>query len=220
MIRKILIVDDHPLLRTGVKVLLSTYEGYEIAEANGGSEAIDLLYKMPVDLAILDIDMPNITGIDVARHIEANFAETKIVFLTSHADFYTFAEATEIAYSGFLFKENALEQLPECISSVFKGEAYVSSNCLTLINSNKERLKLLHQIRKGIASLTQTERKVLFLISEGKSTPQIANELFNSPKTIENHRTNICHKLELRGANNLLAFALEYKDLLEKIISY
>jgi Response regulator containing a CheY-like receiver domain and an HTH DNA-binding domain len=218
MKKKILIVDDHPLMRVGIKMLLSQNQSYEIIEASGGAEAMDCLNKTEINLAILDIDMPEINGVEVGHYIEKNYPETKLIFLTSHADFNTFAEASEINYSGFLFKENALELLLECVVKVFNNEKYTSPECAKLTNNNKERLELLQHHRKRIESLTQTERRILLLISEGKSTPRIAEELFNSPKTIENHRTNICQKMELKGANNLLSFALEYRDLLQKII--
>lgn len=213
----LLIVDDHPLLRAGIKALLFTESAYSITEAEGGEEAIQHLQENRYDIVLLDIDMPGKNGIEVAQFTEENYPETKIVFLTSHADFYTFAEAIEVKYSGFLFKENALELLKECLATVLRGEKYLSKGCSDFIQSNREKLETTKHFRKAIKQLTETERRIILLISEGKTTPQIAELLFNSGKTIENHRTNICQKLELKGSNNLLTFALENKWLLKTV---
>lgn len=212
----LLIVDDHPIIRAGIKMLLSTNLTYTLTEAGGGEEAIDLLKQRRFDAILLDIDMPGKNGVDVAHFVEKNYPETKIVFLTSHADFYTFAAATEVDYSGFLFKENALELLNDCLSTIAQDEKYLSKDCDDFIKANRDRLDSVRRNKRGILQLTETELKILLFISEGKTTPQIADMLFNSAKTIENHRTNIAQKLNLKGSNNLLTFALENKWLLRK----
>ncbi|SDC77309.1 response regulator transcription factor [Williamwhitmania taraxaci] len=209
----LLVVDDHPLLRAGVKVLLSSNSSIVITEASSGDDAIFVLKQQRVDIVLLDIDMPGKNGVDVARYIEENFPDIKTVFLTSHADFYTFASATDVAYAGFLFKENALELLSDCLATVARGDKYIGKCCVEYFTANKERLDCVRKIKMAIKLLTDTELRVLLLVSEGKTTPQIAEQLFNSAKTIENHRTNICQKLELKGSNNLLTFALENKWL-------
>ena len=212
----LLIVDDHPLLRAGVKALLSSNSSFVITEAGSGEEAIALMSQLTFNIILLDIDMPGKNGVDVATYVEGNFPEIKIVFLTSHADFYTFAAAMEVDYAGFLFKENALELLNDCLATIVRGEKYISKSCSDFVTANKERLVNVRKLKNAIKSLTDTELRVLLLISEGKTTPQIAEQLFNSAKTIENHRTNVCQKLELRGSNNLLAFSLKNKWLLQK----
>lgn len=211
----LLIVDDHPLLRAGIKMLLSSNSSFVITEAGGGEEAIAILSQEQFSVVLLDIDMPGKNGVEVAKFVEVNSPETNIVFLTSHADFYTFAAAQEIDFSGFLFKENALELLNDCLAAAVQGERYISKGCSEYITANRERLDNVRKLRLAIKLLTDTELKVLRLISEGKTTPQIAEQLFNSAKTIENHRTNICQKLELKGSNNLLTFALENRWLLQ-----
>lgn len=212
----LLIVDDHPLLRAGVKALLASNSSFVITEAGSGEEAMALFSQLKVNIVLLDIDMPGKNGVDAAKFVEGNYPETKIVFLTSHADFHMFAAATEVDYSGFLFKENALELLDDCLASVMQGEKYISKSCSDFIAANKENLANVRKLKNAIKLLTDTELRVVLLISEGKTTPQIAEILFNSAKTIENHRTNICQKLELKGSNNLLTFALENRWLLKK----
>lgn len=212
----LLIVDDHPIIRAGIKMLLSSNLAYTLTEAGGGEEAIELLNQRRFDVILLDIDMPGKNGVDVAHFAEDNYPETKIVFLTSHADFYTFAVATEVDYSGFLFKENTLELLNDCLAAIAQGEIYLSKECDDFIKANRDRLDSVKRNKQGIQLLTETELKILLLISEGKTTPQMADMLFNSAKTIENHRTNIAQKLNLKGSNNLLTFALENKWLLKR----
>lgn len=207
----LLIVDDHPLLRAGIKVILSKNSLYNIEEAGGGEEAISLIKVNPYNFVILDIDMPGINGVELAVFIKNNYPSIKIIFLTSHTDIYTFSEAIETSFSGFLFKENAIDQINDCLKIVSRGEKYLSKSCTDFLFANKEKLTSIKKIKKAFKQLTDAEINVLRLISEGKTTPQIADCLFNSPKTIENHRTNICQKLELKGSNNLLTFALENK---------
>ncbi len=207
----LLIVDDHPLLRAGIKVILSKNSLYNSDEAGGGEEAISLIKANPYNFVILDIDMPGINGVELAVFIKNNYPSIKIIFLTSHTDIYTFSEAIETSFSGFLFKENAIDQINDCLKIVSRGEKYLSKSCNDFLFANKEKLNSIKKIKKAFKQLTDAEINVLRLISEGKTTPQIADCLFNSPKTIENHRTNICQKLELKGSNNLLTFALENK---------
>ena len=207
----LLIVDDHPLLRAGIKVILSKNSLYNSDEAGGGEEAISLIKANPYNFVILDIDMPGINGVELAVFIKNNYPSIKIIFLTSHTDIYTFSEAIETSFSGFLFKENAIDQINDCLKVVSRDEKYLSKSCNDFLFANKEKLNSIKKIKKAFKQLTDAEINVLRLISEGKTTPQIADCLFNSPKTIENHRTNICQKLELKGSNNLLTFALENK---------
>mgnify|MGYP006274449567 CR=1 FL=1 len=207
--KKIIIADDHPLFRVGVKTLIDNLGGFQLTgEANNGEEALRLLEKETVDVAILDIDMPEKNGIEVAGEIKKNHEHTKIIFLTSHSDLTLFKRAYETDFSGFLFKESALEELEECFNTIFKGETFISPITKEYLQQNQSRLEHLKKLETLINSLTHTEKKILLLIIERKTTKEIAETLFNSYKTIENHRLNICHKLNIKGTNNLLSFAI------------
>ncbi|MCT4639150.1 MAG: response regulator transcription factor [Bacteroidales bacterium] len=213
---KILLVDDHPLIRSGVKITLEKNFKY-IDEAENGEEAINKLKETAYDLVILDIDMPVIDGIEVAKYIKQNELMCKIVFLTSHTNFSTFSEALNTDYNGFLFKESAINEITNCINTVFSGEKYIGSQCKKYIDANEERIKSNQETKEKLTQLTKTEIKILKQISMRKTTPQIADELFNSIKTIENHRYNICNKLDISGSNNLLSFAISNKKIIDDL---
>lgn len=213
-----LVVDDHPLFRSGVKMALGDFRNALFYEASNGQDALTILDTNPIDIAILDIDMPVINGIELAKRIELSYPSVKIIFLTAHTNFFTFSEAQNVAYNGFILKETAMDELLLCVRAVINEEIFLSSACKEFLAVNASRIAKYNGIKKKLSSLTESERRVLLLIAQGKTTPQIADQLFNSVKTIENHRTNICEKLELKGANNLLLFAIENKDLIEMAI--
>ena len=217
--KKIIIADDHPLFRVGVKTLIENLEGYQlVGEANNGTEAIQLLKNNSADIAVLDIDMPEQNGIEVARYIKDNGLKVKIIFLTSHSDLALFKRAYETDFSGFLFKESALDELEECFKTIFKGEKFVSPVTRKYIEQNESKLEHLKNLESLLNKLTETERKILLLIIEHKTTKEIAEELFNSYKTIENHRLNICHKLNIKGTNNLMSFAINNQEDIKRIL--
>lgn len=215
---KIIIADDHPLFRMGVKSLIETYEYFDlIAEAENGDVAVELILNLKPDIVILDIDMPGKNGIQVAEYVKKEEIQTKIIFLTSHSNLQLFNEAMNLNVKGFLFKESALEELAECIKHVDQGEKYISPLCESFINENSEQLIRFKQFQELVKNLTATELKILKYIANHYTTKSIAEELHNSYKTIENHRFNICQKLQIKGTNNLLAFAMDYKDFIESI---
>ncbi len=213
---RIIIADDHPLFRMGVKSLLNSNPEFQlIGEAEDGENTLVLLENKNCDIIILDIDMPNKNGIEVAEYIRSNDINTRIVFLTSHSDLQLFNKAMDLNVRGFLFKESALEELNKCINEVYRGNQYISPVCRKFLNENDEKLSQLKKVQKSIKLLTPTELKILKLIANHYTTKSIAEELFNSYKTIENHRFNICQKLNIKGSNNLLSFALNNKEYIE-----
>lgn len=213
---KIIIADDHPLFRMGVKSLLLSNDTIDLlAEAENGEEAISLIEKHNPDIVILDIDMPKMNGTEVAKFIKTKELEIKIIFLTSHSNLQTFNRAIELNVKGFLFKESALEELNECIERVNNNGTYISPSCKIFLEENKDQLEKLKEFQETIKNLTPTELKILKYISNHFTTKKIAETLHNSYKTIENHRFNICQKLNIKGTNNLLSFALENKEFIE-----
>lgn len=213
-----LVVDDHPLLRSGVKMALANLPNAKFYEADNGLDALKILDYNPIHIAILDIDIPVINGIELAKRIKSSFPSIKIIFLTAHTNFFSFADAQNIEFSGFLLKENAMDELLLCVKAVINDEVYLSSACKEFLSENEARIAKYNNIKKKLYSLTDSEGRILLMIAQGKTTPQIAELLFNSVKTIENHRANICEKLELKGANNLLLFAIENRELIELVL--
>lgn len=202
----ILIADDHPLFRSGIKAVIDTIPNIErVTEVNDGLEAYQSIVRLRPDIAILDIEMPLLSGIDVCKKVLSEKHFTKIIVLTMHREKSYFEDALQSGVYGYLLKDGATQELLQCIESVMMGKHYVSSAFQNLIDDlNKENNT---QVLK---SLTPTELVILKLIAEGKTSNEIADLLFVSPKTIENHRTNMNKKLQLDGSKNaLLKFALQ-----------
>jgi len=212
---KILIADDHPLIREGLKLVLEKDTVFIITgEAKNGVEALNILRRNKIDIAVLDIEMPLLSGFEVARKIREEKLNVKIVFLTMYKDEQMFNEAMEIGASGYVIKENAVENIVECIKRISEGFNYVSPALSHfLIKSERAHKELIREI-PSINDLTKTERMILRMIGEDKTTNQIANELHISYKTTENHRNNISRKLQLKGTHSLIKFAINNKHVL------
>ncbi len=212
---KIIIADDHPMMRSGVKsVLLADPQIEIIAEAKDGDEAFNLILKHQPDVALLDVEMPKITGLEVVRRIQSENVKTKVIFLTMYKAEDMFNEAMDSGAYGYVLKENAVEDVLESVKSVHQGKYYISPLISDYLVKRINTQNDLKSKTPSINDLTQTERKVLKLISLDKTTQQIADELFISYKTVENHRNNISKKLNLSGTHSLVKFAIKNREKL------
>jgi DNA-binding NarL/FixJ family response regulator len=217
--KTIVIADDHPIFRVGVVSVLNRIEGYKvIGEAENGLEAIDLIVKHKPDIAILDLDMPKSNGINVVNRIVELHLPTRMVILTAHTDPKTFMQIAEMQEVSILLKENAINELPQCLQSISEGKVFISQICRKVISKFQQQHNSVQKIVNRLKELTSTEIRILSLIGEGLTTQQIADRQSNSFKTIENHRTNIANKLDISGANNLLVFAVENKELISSAL--
>ena len=205
---KILLADDHPILLNGLAEYVNNIENCEVvAQASNGMQALNAIIEKDIDIAILDIDMPYFSGLEVVKKVKSIGKEVKIVILTLHKEKDLFEEAKALGCHGYLLKEFALNEIKECLTSVEAGSFYFSSD-LNQVLEAKETIP-------EYDLLTNTERKVLSLVSQAKTSTEIADLLFISKKTVENHRSNICKKLKLEGGHNsLLKWAIENKDLI------
>ena len=209
---KVIIADDQPIFRTGLRQIVES-EGIKIiAEASNGKEAIEKIKEYKPEIAILDINMPQVDGLGVFNEIRNSKIGTKVIFLTAHENEKIFNKAMDMGAYGYVLKENASLDLIECIKSVSNEIYYVSPSVSNLlINRNKKRREF-EEKNPGIHSLTEAERKVLKMISEHKSSKEIADEMFISSRTVDKHRENIGNKLSLQGSNAILKFAIENKS--------
>jgi DNA-binding NarL/FixJ family response regulator len=210
---KIVIADDHPVFRQGLRQVIESDPLLEVAgEASDGASAIEQVEKTGADVAVLDVDMPNGDGLEVARALKRKQLPVRIIFLTMHKNERFLNAALDLGVKGYLLKDSVVTEIIASIKAVSAGEDYVSP-ALTgyLINRSRRAASLIEE-KPAVARLTATERRVLALIAEYKTSKEIAAELFISPRTVEQHRANISEKLGLRGSHSLIKFAAEHKS--------
>jgi DNA-binding NarL/FixJ family response regulator len=198
----IIIADDHPLVLKGLQDFLVEKEFNVLASAKNGKEALNLIRAHKPDIAILDIKMPFLTGLQIAEKCKADKLPTKIILITFEKDIKTYHAAKKLSIYGYVLKEFALEEIEHCIASVIKDSAYFSPELIAYlkVSNPPEKLK----------SLTEAEKKVLKLISESKTAKEIATELFISSRTVEKHKSHIRRKLVLSSkSEHLYLFAKE-----------
>lgn len=196
-----------------MKAVLSQTESIKVvAEAQNGEEALSLIEQHSPEVAIIDVNMPGKSGLDILKELKQKNAPVKVIINTAFKDESLLKSALSLGAKGFILKENALTEIGHCLDKVLSGGRYISSELTELMISGNEEAAGV--IFTGLASLTLSERKILKYVSQGKSTKEIAAELFLSYRTVENHRNNICKKLGITGGNALLKFALDNKDKL------
>ncbi len=212
---KVLIVDDHPLFRQGLRQLVESDGRFEFAgEAGDGPTALQLILRDKPDVAVLDVNLPGLSGLEVARQLQAKRAVTRVVILTMFKEEETFNRALDLGVLGFVLKENAVQDILNSLVAVARGEHYLSPTISSYLVRRRGRAETLAHRRPGLDDLTKAERRILKLIAEKKTSREIATELFVSPRTVEAHRANICAKLDLHGSHSLIQFALEHRSAL------
>ena len=208
--KTVLIVDDHPLFREGLKSLLARHSSFEvIGEAGNGNDGLKKAKKLMPDLVVMDISLPDQSGIEVTGKIRSLLPETRVIVLSMHTKIDYITEAFRQGATGYVVKESATEKLMECLEIVSKGEYFVDSSLShrvvkSLLESDEKERKITDD---GYNTLTPREQQVMRLLAEGHSTKQIAEKLFISPKTVENHRSNIMSKLEVHTIMELVRYA-------------
>ncbi|MBL8180864.1 MAG: response regulator transcription factor [Blastocatellia bacterium] len=209
---KVLIADDHPIFRRGLSATIEKEKNISIVgEAENGKVAIEMVERLMPDVVILDIDMPIKDGIETARELKARNLTIKVVFLTMHKDTSILRSLRSLGVKGYVLKDSALSEIVRCISTIMAGDTYLSPALNEVILENVEPKKA-SDISSLISLLSQAERSVLKLVTDSKTSREIAAELFVTVRTVETHRYNICTKLNLNGPNALFKFALQHKD--------
>jgi DNA-binding NarL/FixJ family response regulator len=213
---RILIADDHPVVRKGLRFSIEEDPALKVvAEASDGEMALAMIKKLSPHIVVLDIDMPKLDGIGVAREIARQKLDAKIIFLTFHADEDLFRTAMDLGSKGYILKDSASQEIVAGVHAVASGRPYISSAITAGLLQPRETPEA--GLKDTLTNnLTPTERRIMRLIADGKSSKEIGAELSIHYRTVENHRTNICRKLALEGegANALLRFALQNKSLL------
>lgn len=208
---KIMLVDDHQIVIDGLKSLLTEIKNIVIvAEANNGKDAIDVLNKTPVDVVLMDIEMPVMNGLDSTKIITSRYPPTKVIALTTFSENAIVKKMLNAGASGYILKNIKTETLLEAIITVHRGEKYFSSEIsLVLLKPSTEEIILPKKQNSSVNLLSSREIEILKLIAEGLSNSETAEKLFISPKTVKAHRENIMKKLDLHNVVELVRCAID-----------
>lgn len=212
---RIVIADDHPVFRRGLAMMVAADATLQVvADAADGIQALARIQETRPDIAILDVNMPGQSGMDVLRELQRLNLPVRVIFLTMHRDEAMLNTALDLGARGYLLKESTVEEIVACIKAVAAGQDFISPSLATFLINRSRRMAALVQTTPTINHLTPAERRVLKLIADNQTSREIAAQLFISVRTVERHRENICTKLELHGSNALLKFALAHKEQL------
>jgi DNA-binding NarL/FixJ family response regulator len=205
---KIILADDHRIMREGLRALLEKEAGIEvIAEADNGRTTVELSRELNPDVVVIDIGMPDLNGIDATRQIVSESPAVKVIALSMHSDRKFVREMLSAGASGYLLKDSAFEELGTALSTVINNQTYLSPKIADTVV--KDYLgKIETKESKLSPALTKREREVLQLIAEGKTTKDIASQLYVSIKTIETHRKQIMDKVGLNSVAELTKYAI------------
>lgn len=206
---RVLLADDHHLVRSGMRALLESFDGIEVvAEAADGWEAIDQAREHQPDLALVDIAMPELNGLEALAELRQRVPKTKVIMLSMHAHEEYVLQALRQGASGYLLKDSAPLELQLAVRAVERNETYLSPAISRQVID--DYLSRLDQGDSPLDRLTRRQRQVVQQIAEGYSTREIAERLNVSIKTIESHRANLMRRLEVRDVAAIVRFAVRY----------
>jgi DNA-binding NarL/FixJ family response regulator len=209
---RVLIADDHPIVREGLMRTIERDESFiVVGQAGNGADALRLIAELHPEIAVLDISMPVMDGIEVARRVHRQGFLTDLILLTMHMEPEYLEVALDLGVCGYLLKESMTTDLLNCLKAVAAGQHYISPTMAHLLVEWKKKGAAAQDLPLS-ERLTPAELSVLRLLSENRSNKEIAEGLFISVRTVENHRARICDKLSLTGHNKLLQFALENRE--------
>jgi DNA-binding NarL/FixJ family response regulator len=205
-----MIVDDHPLVREGLKSIINSDDALEvIGEAGNARSARKMVKKLKPDLVLLDLALPDKSGFELAREIRSMLPKTRVMIVSMHSKVDYIIKAFQAGATGYVVKESATERLLQGIEYVLNGEYFMDgavshSAVKKLMVASAKELKITDA---GYETLTPREKEIMVLLAEGYSAREAAAKLFISPKTVENHRTNIMNKLGLHSTLELVRYA-------------
>lgn len=212
---RLVIADDHPIFRQGLVKIVEGASDFElVGEAGDGEAALAIIRQARPHMAVVDVSMPRLNGLDILRQLNADGLTVDVVILTMYREEEYFSEAMDLGARGYLLKESAVGDLVQCLRVIAGGGYYVSPLVSSYLLKRNSRRDELRNRRPELDSLTAAERQILSYIAMNLTSKEIATRLHISHRTVQNHRANICTKLGLEGHNKLFQFAFEHKDLL------
>jgi len=208
MTTRLLLADDHQIMREGLKSMLAKEPGLKVvAEAENGYQTLEMAREHRPDVIIMDVAMPDMNGIETTRALLAENLASRIIGLSMHSDHHFVTEMLKAGASGYILKQSAFEELVSAIAAVMAGKTFLSSSIVDVVVQN-----YVHQLSESdspaYSQLTNRERQVLQLLAEGRSTKDIAYALNLSVKTVETHRSKIMNKLGIQSLAGLIKFAI------------
>jgi two-component system, NarL family, response regulator NreC len=209
---RILVADDHGIVRKGLRFLLDRQEGMEVVgEASDGREAVKLSEELLPNIVIIDVAMPQLNGIDAAAQIIKSNPNTRVVILSMHADESYLVRALSVGAKGYLLKESAEVDIVRAVQVVSQGRPFFSPQIAQSLLEDYVRALQQRGLQDSYDLLTEREREVLQLLAEGKSNKEVATVLDLSTYTVETHRTNLMHKLNLHNTAEIVLYAVRKK---------
>ena len=208
MLITVFLADDHRVLRDGLRILLETQADIEVVgEAENGKEAIDSIIKLKPNVAVMDITMPELNGIEAAQVIHENLPDIGIVILSIHSDLEHIFRALQAGANGYLLKESAGSEVISAVRAVYLGRRYLSPS---IRDTMMEAYLQDRQLQSPLEMLSMREREVLQLTVEGHTSAAIAERMELSPKTIETYRSRLMGKIGIRDLTELVRFAIKH----------
>jgi len=206
---KVLIVDDHTLVRAGIRSLLSLVSDIEVVgEASDGKEALSKVGQLKPDVVLMDLAMPVMGGLEATRRLRRDFPGIKVLALTQYDDSEYVIPIIEAGASGFVTKMSAFSELAEAIEAAYKGESYLSTTAATALVEEYQQKTTLDGEQDPYQHLTDREREVLKLVAEGNTSREISEILFISPKTVEWYKNSLMKKLGVHNRIDLIKYAI------------
>lgn len=208
MIFKVLLADDHKIVRDGFRTLLAKNEEIRVVgEAEDGRRTVQMVKKLSPDIVIMDVAMPDLNGIEATRQITAEFPDVKVIAVSMHSDRRFVSEMLKAGASAYLSKDYAFDELENAIRTVISNKIYLSPDISGVVVENYVRQPQKPE-ESAFSLLSQREREVVQLLAEGKTSKEIADQLHVSVKTVETHRTNIMTKLNIHRLAELTKYAI------------
>ena len=207
---RILIIDDHPLFREGIKTILNRKPKYEVVGETGtGCDGLQMVKDLKPDLVLLDLSLPDIRGLELIRDILKSSVKTGILIVSMHSKIDYIVKSFQYGAMGYIVKESAADTLLNAIEHIIDGDYYMDTSVSKKMVKKLATLpaKKSISVKPGYDALTPREQEVMAMLAEGMNAVQVADELFISPKTVENHRSNMMRKLGLKSTIELVRYA-------------